>query len=98
MSAIALQARPVTGLSRLPNVSVLARFVAPVLLVAAWQLAGATGLLPERLLASPLTVVRTAVDLIEDGTLTKALTVSLQRAALGFVIGAAAGIGLALVA
>ncbi|MET8424453.1 ABC transporter permease [Nocardia sp. NPDC004860] len=98
MSAIAVQARPIIGRPRLPSVSVLARLVAPVLLVVVWQLASSTGVLPERLLASPVTVVRTAVDLIEDGTLTKAVSVSLQRAALGFVIGAVAGIGLALAA
>ncbi|WP_328290845.1 ABC transporter permease [Nocardia aurantiaca] len=98
MSSIALQARPITGRPRLPSVSVLARFVAPVLLIVIWQIASSTGLLPERLLAAPVTVVRTAVDLVEDGTLTKAVSVSLRRAALGFVIGAATGIGLALVA
>ncbi|MEC3915555.1 ABC transporter permease [Nocardia sp. CDC160] len=98
MSSIAVQARPIAARLRLPSVSVLARFVAPVLLVVIWQVASSTGVLPERLLASPLTVVQTAVDLIKDGTLTKALSVSLRRAALGFVIGAAFGIGLALVA
>ncbi|MTE17102.1 ABC transporter permease subunit [Nocardia sp. CT2-14] len=98
VSSIALQARPITGRPRLPSVSVLARFVAPVLLIVIWQIASSTGLLPERLLAAPVTVVRTAVDLVEDGTLTKAVSVSLRRAALGFVIGAATGIGLALVA
>ncbi|WP_442789980.1 ABC transporter permease [Nocardia sp. CDC160] len=95
---MAVQARPIAARLRLPSVSVLARFVAPVLLVVIWQVASSTGVLPERLLASPLTVVQTAVDLIKDGTLTKALSVSLRRAALGFVIGAAFGIGLALVA
>ncbi|MEC3957089.1 ABC transporter permease [Nocardia sp. CDC153] len=98
MSSIAVQARPLAARVRLPRVSVLARFVAPVLLVVIWQVASATGVLPERLLASPVTVVQTAIDLIKDGTLGKALSVSLQRAALGFVIGAAFGIGLALVA
>ncbi|MEU1430429.1 ABC transporter permease [Nocardia sp. NPDC005746] len=98
MSSIAVQAKPVVGRPRLPNVSVLARFVAPLLVVVAWQLASATGVLPERLLASPVTVVETAVDLLEDGTLTKAVSVSLSRAALGFAFGAAAGIALALAA
>ncbi|WP_071344935.1 ABC transporter permease [Nocardia seriolae] len=83
---------------RLPSVSVPARFVAPVVLVVIWQVASSIGVLPERLLAAPVTVARTAVDLIEDGTLGKAVSVSLQRAALGFVIGAVAGVGLALVA
>ncbi|MGW4244468.1 ABC transporter permease [Nocardia sp. NPDC004722] len=98
MSSIAVQARPTAARSRLPSVSVLARFVAPIALVVIWQLASATGVLPERLLTSPVTVVQTAIDLIKDGTLTKALSVSLQRAAIGFAIGAVVGIGLALVA
>ncbi|WP_187703053.1 ABC transporter permease [Nocardia yunnanensis] len=97
MSSIAVQARPAAARLRLPSVSVLARFVAPVALVVIWQVASATGVLPERLLASPVTVVQTAIDLVKDGTLTKAISVSLQRAAIGFVIGAAAGIGLALI-
>ncbi|WP_405498854.1 ABC transporter permease [Nocardia sp. NBC_00511] len=95
---MAVQARPVAVRSLLPSAAVLARFAGPVLVVVLWQLASATGVLPERLLASPLTVVRTAVDLLEDGTLTHALSVSLRRAAVGFVIGAVFGIGLALVA
>ncbi|GAB2545421.1 ABC transporter permease [Nocardia heshunensis] len=98
MSSIAVQARPPAARLRLPSVSVLARFVAPIVLVVIWQLASSTGVLPERLLASPVTVVQTAIDLIKDGTLTKALSVSLQRAAVGFVIGAVVGVGLALVA
>ncbi|MRH89274.1 ABC transporter permease subunit [Nocardia sp. SYP-A9097] len=72
--------------------------ISPVLLVLLWQVASATGVLPERLLASPVTVVRTAGELISDGTLVDALTISLQRAALGFAIGAVAGIALALAA
>ncbi|MFI1920177.1 ABC transporter permease [Nocardia sp. NPDC020380] len=97
MSSVAVQARPIAVRLRLPRVSTWARLVSPVVLVVIWQLAGATGVLPERLLASPLTVVQTAVDLVRDGTLTSAIRVSLQRAALGFVIGAVAGVALALV-
>ncbi|MFJ4650911.1 ABC transporter permease [Nocardia sp. NPDC088792] len=97
MSSVAVQARPIAVRLRLPRVSTWARLVGPVVLVVIWQLASATGVLPERLLASPLTVVQTAVDLVRDGTLTSAIRVSLQRAALGFVIGAVAGVALALV-
>lgn len=97
MSSVAVQARPIAVRLRLPRVSTWARLVGPVALVVIWQLASATGVLPERLLASPLTVVQTALDLVRDGTLTSAIRVSLQRAALGFVIGAVAGVALALV-
>jgi sulfonate transport system permease protein len=74
------------------------RFVSPLFLLLAWQAASSAGLLPERLLASPVTIARTAVELTQAGTLPDAIAVSLQRAAIGFAIGAAAGIGLAVVA
>ncbi|GAA4101333.1 ABC transporter permease [Actinomadura miaoliensis] len=63
-----------------------------------WQLAASTGLLPERLLAAPTTIASTGLDLIRDGTLTDAIAVSVRRAAAGFLLGAAAGVGLAVVA
>lgn len=72
------------------------RLVSPIVIVAIWQLASSTGVLPERLLASPLTTLTTAIDITRDGTLPHAIAVSTQRAALGFVIGAVFGIGLAL--
>ncbi|MBO3748485.1 ABC transporter permease [Streptosporangiaceae bacterium NEAU-GS5] len=75
-----------------------ARLLSPLALLALWQAASATGLLSERLLAAPATVASTAYDLVKDGTLPQAIEVSLQRVAIGFAVGAAAGIGLALIA
>lgn len=102
VSSIAVQARPIAAGPRVPRLPRLSagwlRLISPLILVAVWQLAAATGLLSERLLASPVTVVRTAVELIQDGTLADALSVSLQRALIGFVIGAVVGVGLALAA
>ena len=68
------------------------------MLVVAWQVANSTGVLPERLLAAPTTVVDTAVELFRDGTLQDAIGVSLQRAAIGFALGAAIGVVLAVLA
>jgi sulfonate transport system permease protein len=82
---------------RLPR-GALVRTASPLALLVLWQLAGTTGLLPERLLAAPSTIAATAVDLVRDGTLPGAVGVSLRRAALGFLLGAAAGVGLALAA
>ncbi len=96
MSSLALRSTPVR-LPRLPRAR-WARLISPVLLLAAWQVASATGVLPERLLAAPGTVVSTALDLVRDGTLPHAISVSLQRAGVGFAIGAVIGVGLALVA
>ncbi|GAA3984362.1 ABC transporter permease [Actinomadura viridis] len=91
------RARPRISSVRLPR-SAAARAVSPLLLLVLWQLASSSGLLPERLLAAPATIAATGVDLARDGTLPAAIGVSVQRAALGFLIGGAAGVGLALAA
>ncbi|GAA1275252.1 ABC transporter permease [Planotetraspora silvatica] len=74
------------------------RWISPLVLVLAWQIASTTGLLPTRLLAAPSTIAATAVDLVQAGTLPTAIAVSLQRVLIGFAAGAIAGVGLALVA
>ncbi|GAA0409610.1 ABC transporter permease [Acrocarpospora corrugata] len=74
------------------------RWLSPVAVLAIWQIASSTGLLPPRLLAAPATIAATAANLIETGILPTAVGVSLQRVLLGFAAGAAAGILLALVA
>ncbi len=74
------------------------RVLSPLALLALWQLASSTGVLPERLLAAPATVAGTAVSLAAEGTLGEAVAISLQRAFAGFLIGAAAGLALALLA
>ncbi len=74
------------------------RLVSPVLIVVVWQLASSTGILPQRLLTAPTTVISTAIDITRDGTLPHAIVISLQRAVIGFGIGAVVGIGLALIA
>src|SRR5262245_13598290 len=74
------------------------RWISPLVLVLAWQVASTTGLLPVRLLAAPSTIAATAVDLVQAGTLPTAIAVSLQRVLIGFAAGAIAGVGLALAA
>jgi sulfonate transport system permease protein len=76
----------------------LRRAVSPVLIVLAWQAASSTGVLDSDTLASPLAVVTTGWDLIQDGTLPAAIWASVRRVVSGFVIGAGLGVGLALVA
>lgn len=99
MSSLALRSTPARLPRRSnPQWSRLTRLISPVLIVVIWQIASSTGVLPSRLLAAPTTVVGTAVDLIRDGTLPHAISISLQRAAIGFVIGALLGVGLALLA
>lgn len=74
------------------------RVLGPLVVVAVWWAASAAGLLDPRILPTPGAVWTAAVDLIERGTLQSSLAVSLQRAGLGFAVGATAGIALALVA
>jgi sulfonate transport system permease protein len=83
---------------RVPRAPGLLRLVSPIVLLLLWQAASSSGLLPERFVASPVKIARTAVDLTTAGTLPDAITVSLQRVAIGFAIGAAAGVVLALAA
>jgi sulfonate transport system permease protein len=75
----------------------LRRWISPVGIVLLWQLAGATGVLPSEKLSSPLTVLRTGIDLAKTGELGDALLISFGRAMTGFAIGAAIGIVLGIV-
>ncbi|MER5687953.1 ABC transporter permease [Streptomyces sp. NPDC002205] len=74
----------------------LRRAIGPVLLLALWQALSATGVLHPDLLASPGTIARAGSDLIADGTLPSAMGISLQRVAVGLVLGGAVGTALAL--
>jgi len=76
----------------------LRRWVSPIALIALWQLASVTGVLDERKLAAPSTIFQGAVDLVQEGVLGPAVLVSLQRVGLGFLIGATAGLVLAIAA
>jgi len=105
MSSPALDAGPVEPAPerarerrRVPRSAGLQRLVSPTVLLLLWQAASSTGLLPERLIAAPVRIARTAADLTTDGTLPDAIAVSLQRVVEGFAIGAVAAIVLALAA
>ncbi|MYX05448.1 ABC transporter permease subunit [Streptomyces sp. SID8375] len=74
----------------------LRRAVGPVALLVLWQVLSASGALEEDILASPGTIAATAGDLLSDGTLPSAMLVSLQRVAVGLVLGGMAGVVLAL--
>ncbi|MFG2372969.1 ABC transporter permease [Streptomyces sp. NPDC048504] len=74
------------------------RAAGPVGLVLLWFLTSATGVLPESVLASPVDVLRQAVDLTKNGELPHAIAASGRRAAIGFLIGATVALTLSLVA
>ncbi|MEN8654165.1 ABC transporter permease [Streptomyces sp. 21So2-11] len=75
----------------------LRRTVGPLTLLALWQVLSATGVLHPDILASPGTIARAGADLIADGTLPNAMGVSLQRVAVGLLLGVVIGTALALV-
>ena len=66
-------------------------------LLAAWVVGSATGLLDPRTLSEPWTVVSTAVGLVESGRLQESLLTSGIRAALGLALGVVVGAVLAVV-
>jgi len=79
------------------------RAISPLVFLVAWQLVSASGLVSQQKLPSPTTVFHTAVTLITGqsaafGTLQGAMAVSVERVAIGFVLGGGAGLILALVA
>ncbi|WNI28365.1 ABC transporter permease [Streptomyces sp. ITFR-6] len=74
------------------------RLIGPVLVVALWWSASATGYLDPRILSGPGTVLSTASDLISSGRLQDNVLISLQRAGLGLLFGVVAGVVLAVAA
>ncbi|MET7346751.1 ABC transporter permease [Streptomyces mirabilis] len=75
----------------------LRRTSGPLLLLALWQLLSSTEVLTSDILASPGTIARVGGNLIADGSLPNAMGVSLQRVAVGLLLGTLVGTGLALV-
>ncbi len=76
----------------------LARWVSPVVIIGLWQILSSAGVIDERTIASPAQIAVRAVELVQDGTLGTATLVSLQRVALGFLIGGVIGLSLAIIA
>ena len=69
----------------------------PVVLLVAWVVGSASGVLDPRTLSAPWTVVTTTSELVADGRLQSNLAVSAQRAGLGLLLGILLGAALALV-
>lgn len=94
MSAVPV-ARGQHDAGRVPAWAVSAGFLTTI--VVAWQVAGATGALPDYIL-SPVAILAGVGEYASSGDLWPALAASLRRAALGFVIGAGSGVALGLAA
>ncbi len=74
------------------------RYVAPVLLLAAWQTAASIGLVSTETLASPWQILRTGWSLMRDGTLPANILVSLIRASCVLLLAVVVGVVMALIA
>jgi sulfonate transport system permease protein len=75
----------------------LRRWISPIVLIAVWQVAAATGVLPPDKLSSPWTVVQAGVEVARSGELGDAFAVSLGRVGAGFALGAVIGVLLGIV-
>jgi sulfonate transport system permease protein len=74
------------------------RWLSPLILLAAWEIASVIGWIPSRILAAPSAVLQTFWRLTVDGELPSALAVSLARMGAGLAVGVTTGSALALVA
>jgi sulfonate transport system permease protein len=75
-----------------------ARWLSPILLLLAWELGSRAGVIPERVLAAPSTVVVTLANLTLSGELPANLLVSLTRAGVGLSIALLIAVPLGLIA
>lgn len=75
----------------------LRRWISPVALLAVWQLASGTGLIPPEKLAAPDVILRSGWELVATGELGPHLAVSLSRVSLGVLIGVTIGLSAGLV-
>lgn len=74
----------------------LRRAIGPLAVLLIWELASASGLLPQDVLAGPAVVVASASKLLATGELQQAILVSLGRAAAGLAIGGSVAVVLAI--
>jgi sulfonate transport system permease protein len=68
----------------------------PAIVIAVWQTAGSLGWISPRFLPDPYTILLTFRDLAATGELGADLGISLQRAAIGFLLGGSLGLLLGL--
>jgi sulfonate transport system permease protein len=75
-----------------------ARWISPIILLLVWELGSRIGVIPQRTLAAPSSVLLTMIGMIRSGELQSNLWVSFWRALSGLAIGVALGTILGLTA
>lgn len=78
--------------------AILGRAISPLVLLALWELASRTGMLPERVLAAPSQIISTLWELTASGEIGSNVLVSLRRVLTGLAISLSLGTALALIA
>jgi sulfonate transport system permease protein len=81
---------------RVPRADGLIPWIVPLVILAVWQLACATGFVPARVLPAPSDVALAGWKLVLSGELARNIWVSFWRAGAGFVIGGSIGFALGL--
>lgn len=67
-------------------------FIAPLLIIALWEILGRKGLINTSILPTPSTIWNTVLDMLQSGELLKHIGVSLLRVMEGYIIGSLLGI------
>ncbi len=70
------------------------RLASPVILLTLWQLLSAVGLIPQDVLPAPSLILEAGVELVRNGQLADALSVSGIRVVEGLVLGGVLGVAL----
>jgi NitT/TauT family transport system permease protein len=85
------------GVSLLEQLAAIGAPMIPfVFILCLWSVVGLLQIIPETIFPAPWSVWLATVEMWQNGTLPKDLSVSLGRAAIGFSIGATLGVGLGL--
>jgi sulfonate transport system permease protein len=71
-------------------------WILPVIVLVLWQLFGSIGWISDRVLPTPLAVLKAGITLTKSGELFNAIGISAGRALIGFAIGGAIGFVLGL--
>lgn len=88
---------PADGRRKNPLPRGLSKSLGAIALITLWWVGTGYGWISEDLFPGPRTMLATLADLIGSGELLGALTLSLQRVAVGFGFGFVTGVGLALI-
>lgn len=79
------------------SIQAIIPWIVPVLILVFWQFFSSIGVIPTRILPSPLGVLDAAIRLARTGELFRNITISATRAITGFVLGGLIGFCLGLI-